>query len=238
MTVATTPITLEFLLVSKDHSTLKTVKAAMHGLGSNLNCSTTPDAALFYMSRHRLDGVILDLDVSSAVSLIASIRQGMANRRAFIFVCVENGLDPATALKGGANVLLHKPLDLKTITSNIIAFQGIMASERRRYFRHHVTIPVSLTANGAVHRVMIENLSEGGMAVNVLRSPVERSSLIEFSFELPFGPRVNGRAQIMWVNQAGLTGLEFRLLHGQSKDHLVTWLKKRALNSTQELQQK
>jgi response regulator RpfG family c-di-GMP phosphodiesterase len=230
MTVAPTSIALEFLLVSNDHSTLKAVKAALDGLGSNLNCSTTADAARLYISRHRLDGLILDLDVESSVGLIASIRQGGANRRAFIFVCVEEGLGPAAALKGGANVLLIKPLDPEKIATNIKAFQGIMTSERRRYFRHQVTIPVSLTLGDTQYGAMIENLSEGGMAV-LLQTTLEPSTNVEFSFELPFGPRVAGKAQVVWANRHGVIGLEFRLMRGDSEDHLVTWLTNRALKA-------
>ncbi len=228
MPVASAPLTLEFLLVSNDHSTLKTVKTALDGVGSNFNCSTTVEAARFHVSRHRLDGIILDVNVTSAVDLISTIRQGGANRRAFIFVCVEGTTAPA-ALKGGANVLLHKPLTAETLASNVRTFKNIMACERRRYFRHHVTIPISLTAQKITQSAMIDNLSEGGIAI-LLRNPFERSSLIDFSFELPFGPRITGRSQVMWTNSEGVMGVEFRLLHGKSKEHLSSWLTKRALN--------
>jgi len=227
MPVASTPLTLEFLLVSNDHSTLKTVKTALDGVGSNFSCSTTVEAARFHASRHRLDGVILDLNVNSAVELIASIRQGGANRRAFIFVCVEGDAAPA-ALKGGANVLLHKPLSPEMIAANVRTFKNIMACERRRYFRHHVTIPITLAADKVNQSAMIDNLSEGGIAI-LLRSPFERSKLVDFSFELPFGPRISGRAQVMWTNSEGVMGVEFRLLHGKSREQLSSWLSKRAL---------
>ena len=227
MPVASTPLTLEFLLVSNDHSTLRTVKTALDGVGSNFSCSTTVEAARFHASRHRLDGIILDVNVNSAVELISSIRQGSANRRAFIFVCAEAAAAPA-ALKGGANVLLQKPLTAESIAADIGTFKNIMACERRRYFRHHVTIPVTVTLDKVNQSAMIDNLSEGGIAI-LLRSPFERSTLIDFSFELPFGPRISGRAQVMWTNSEGVMGVEFRLLHGKSREQLSTWLTKRAL---------
>ncbi len=227
MPVASTPLTLEFLLVSNDPSTLKTVKKALDGVGSNLNCATSAGAARFHISHHRLDGVIVDLDVASAVDLIAFTRQAGSNRRAFVFVCVESATAPA-ALKGGANVLLHKPLTPEFISETVGTFKNIMASERRRYFRHHVTILITLTANGTSQAAMIDNLSEGGAAI-LLRNPFERSTLTEFCFELPFGPQVTGTGQVMWTNKDGIMGVEFRVLHGRSQEDLSNWLTQRAL---------
>jgi len=224
----TTAIALQFLLVSDDHSTLKIVQGALESLGSNMTCSTSGQAALVYLSSHRVDGIILDLPISSALDVIATLRRAGANRRAFVFVCSTPGHEPAEALKGGANVVLQKPLDPAAIASSVKTFRGIMESERRRYFRHHVTIPVSLVVDAVNQRAMMENLSEGGMAVT-MRTPLERSSSVEFSFELPFGPRVAGKAQVMWMNDAGMMGLEFRLFHGSSREHVVNWLKNKAL---------
>jgi ActR/RegA family two-component response regulator len=193
-----------------------------------MNCSTSSGAARVYLSSHRVDGIIIDLPLDSAVDLIAAIRQSGANRRAFVFVCLESAGASADALKGGANVLLQKPLDPGAVASAVKTFQGIMESEQRRYFRYHVTIPVTLVTDSVTQRAMMDNLSEGGMALSMKTSP-EPSAMVDFSFELPFGPRVAGQAQVMWKNQAGVMGLEFRLLHDQSRDHLVGWLKNKAL---------
>ncbi len=224
------PIALEFLLVSADSSTLKTVKSAVSELGSNLNCSTTAQAAGLYLTSHRLDGAILDLDVRAAGDLIAAIRRGGSSRRAFIFVCVKPGEDTAAVLKLGANAVLLKPLAPETIAANIRSFQPTMAAERRRYFRHQVTIPVSLTVQGVEHSAMIDNLSQGGMAA-LLAKPFDLSLPVGFSFELPFGPRIYGNAQAAWANdQQGLMGFEFRTLHGESGEQLADWLTQRSLN--------
>jgi len=231
MPVANKPIALEFLLVSDDHSTLKTVKSVLNELGSNLNCSTTAQAASLYLSCHRLDGAILDLDMHSVGELITSIRKGGSSQRAFIFVCVREGAEPAAVLKLGANAVLYKPLNPETITAHIRSFQAMMAAERRRYFRHQVTIPVSLTVQGTGHSAMIDNLSQGGMAV-LLGKQLDPSLPVDFSFELPFGPRVHGTAQVAWSNDTqGLMGFEFRVLHGESGEHLAAWLTKRSLNA-------
>jgi response regulator RpfG family c-di-GMP phosphodiesterase len=225
-----TAVALRFLLVSENPSTLKIIKAALDSLGSGMNSSTSLGAAIVYLTSHRVDGIILDVPLGDAAEFVATVRRSGVNRRAFIFMCLDAGQTPGDALKGGANVVLHKPLQVESIVSSVKTFQGIMESERRRYFRHYVTIPVSLTVEGATQRAMMENLSEGGMAIS-MKNPLERSALVDFSFELPFGPRVSGQAQVMWKNQAEVMGMEFRLLHGQSREHLVDWLKNKALQS-------
>jgi ActR/RegA family two-component response regulator len=224
----TTAVSLQFLLVSDDHSTLKTVKTALDGLSYGMNCSTSAGAARVYLSAHRVDGIIVDLPLNAAADLVASIRQAGANRRAFIFVCLGETEEFTEALKNGANVLIHKPLKPEAIASSIKTFQAIMESERRRYFRYHVTIPVTFESADGPRRAMMDNLSEGGMAVS-MKNALEPSSLVEFSFELPFGPRVAGRSHVIWVNTKGMVGLEFRLLHDQSQEHLVNWLRNKSL---------
>jgi hypothetical protein len=40
---------------------------------------------------------------------------------------------------------------------------------------------------------------------------------------------VAGQAQVMWVNDKAIVGLEFRLLHDESREHLLNWLKNKSL---------
>ncbi len=229
MPVANQPPALEFLLVSNDHSALTTVKSGIDGAGASFNCTTTTDAARLYINRHRLDAVILDVGVSAAGEFIGSIRRGGSNRRAFVFVCANNDTESAQALKAGANAILQKPLKPEKIIESIRTFRGIMLTERRRFFRYHVTIPVSLTVGGNECQAMIDNLSQGGMAV-LMNKPLGSSAMVDFSFELPFGPRLNGTAQVVWSNQKGFMGLEFRTLRNEGTKHLTAWLKNQALS--------
>ena len=129
------------------------------------------------------------------------------------------------ALRAGANVSLQKPLVLENISSCVAGARELMMRERRRYFRHPVSIPVSLTANHAEHRAMMVNIGEGGMAVHGVT--MECFSLVDFSFQLPLGPTLSGRGQIAWTNRQGLMGIGFQFLRGTGKYDLLTWLSNR-----------
>jgi len=216
------PTTLEFLLVSSEYPTLKAVTAGLQKCGASLDCLTSADSARDYISRRRLDGVILDLEVASALDLIATIRQGTSNRYAVVFACAGDRLQSADALRAGANVVLHKPLTTENIVSNISAAQELMKRERRRYFRHEVTVPVVLTGSGKEQRAMMTNISEGGMAVHSTKT-MKCPSLVDFSFQLPLGPALAGKGRIAWVNSEGGIGIEFQFLRGKGKNELITW---------------
>src|SRR6266496_842376 len=223
MPVAAPAVTLEFLLVSGESSTQTAVQTALKDIGGALECKTSAEAARDFIKTHKLDSVILDVDIKSAMELIGHMRQSK-NARAFAFVCVSNEAESAVALKCGANALLTKPLEVKSISSTVSSFRSIIASERRRYQRHDVTVPVVIGFNENTYQGIVENVSQGGMAVR-LPCLLPNSSLVEFSFDLESGTTIEGCAQVRWANGAVVVGMEFRELPAKSKDELTAWLK-------------
>lgn len=226
MPVETPALALEFLLVASESFTATAVQAALQEVGASLECSPSLDAARDLVASRKVDGVILDVDIKTALDLIARMRRSK-NARAFAFVCVKNDAEEAVALKGGANALLNKPLSVEAIAAKIGSFKSIIASERRRYRRHDVTLPVVITLGGIAYPGIVENISQGGMAV---RMPclLPNSSTVEFSFDLESGVSVEGSAQLRWASQDGLSGMEFRILPPRCKDELMNWLREQA----------
>ena len=223
MATSTLPTTLEFLFVSTDPTSLQAVKSGATECGASLDCTSTLESARDYVAHHRVDGVILDLEASSTLDMISSIRQIAPNRRAFIFACVDNHSDSVAALRIGANVLLHRPLTTQNIVTNIRTFQVIMACERRRSLRHEVRVPVSLIVDDIKHSATTINLSEGGMAVR-LSKVLQCSTFVDFLFQLPAGAYVNGRGRIAWADDSGLAGIQFQELRDKSRENLLSWL--------------
>jgi CheY-like chemotaxis protein len=223
-TITSSPA-LEFLLVTAEYTILKAVTAGLKEFKANIGCMTTMDSALDYVGRRKIDGIFLDLQVESMLDLIAAIREGTSNRFAVIFACAGDRLESKAAQQAGANVLLHKPLVVENISTSVAASRELMMRERRRYFRHPVSMAVSLTANHKQQRAMMVNIGEGGMAV--FGVTLECSSLVDFSFQLPVGPILSGRGQIAWTNRQGLMGIGFQFLRGTGKYDLLTWLSNR-----------
>jgi len=219
----TASVQLEFLLVSADYPTLRAVKDGLKDLDANLGCMPTLESAREYIARRKIDGIILDLGMHSALELISHIRQGTANPHAVIFACVRGRQESAAAMEAGANVLLQKPLKIEDIVSNVTAARELMARERRRYFRYPVVLPVMIEDDGTEQRGTMVNLSEGGMAARVARVP-PRDSLVGFSFQLPTRPGIRGKGQVAWTSDEGVIGVRFEFLRGDGKEHLLSWL--------------
>lgn len=218
--------TLEFLLVGSEPVTVSAVEAALSEVGASIECAPSLAAARDLVANRKVDGVILDVDIKSALDLIARMRHSK-NARAFAFVCVKNDAEEAVALKGGANALLTKPLSVDAIAAKIGSFKSIIASERRRYRRHDVTLPVVITLAEIAYPGIVENISQGGIAVR-LPCLLPTSSTVEFSFDLETGISIEGSAQLRWASQDGLSGMEFRVLPPRCKDELMNWLRAQA----------
>jgi CheY-like chemotaxis protein len=215
-------VQLHFLLVSNESTTRDLTQSALKKIGGKLECAASTGAACDLIKSRKVDAVILDVEITSALDLVGQMRRSK-NARAFAFVCVNNDAEEAVALKGGANALLKKPLTADGICSSVSSFRPIIASERRRGQRHNVTLPVVITFNQGTYPGIVENISQGGMAVR-LPCLLPESSIVKFSFNLESGIEIEGSAQLRWANKFGVTGMEFRTLAPANKDGLLTWL--------------
>ena len=221
--MATPATTLEFLLVSSDRSTAGIIQSAMDQVGGTAECPPSLEAARELIVSRKVDGVILDVDLTTVLDLIIRMRWSK-NARAFAFVCMKNDAEAAAALKGGATAFFTKPLTVESIATKISSFKSLILTERRRYQRFNVTLPVAITLGEIEYSGLVENISQGGFAVR-LPCLLPSDSLVEFSFDLDACTTIQGCAQLKWVGCDGLAGMEFRALPQNSKDALMAWLR-------------
>jgi response regulator RpfG family c-di-GMP phosphodiesterase len=219
----TPPVTLEFVLVSSDYATVTAVSRGVKKYRANVTLSPATDSARESLSRRKIDGVFVDLEVPDSLGLIAAIRKGTSNSKAVIFACVQSSKESTATLSAGANFLLLKPLTAESVALHITIAKDLLERERRRYFRHSVSLPVLLTDADGKQRARMTDLSEGGMAVRATR-PLKHSSAIEFEFELSFGATVSGKGQVAWTNKEGLAGIFMQMIHGKGREQLEAWL--------------
>jgi hypothetical protein len=184
------------------------------------------DSAHDYLQQRKVDGIFVDVEVSGARNLITSIRQGMSNRKAVVFACVPRPTASPFVFVTGATFLLQKPLTIESVVANLNAAQEMMAREKRQYSRLPVNLPVFLTAGGVVQRAMMTNLSEGGMALHLVK-PLEHQSVVEFTFVLSSGETICGKGVTTWANNDRMVGLKFQFLRGDGASRLKEWLSAR-----------
>jgi hypothetical protein len=219
----TPPLPLEFVLVSSDYAIVTAVSRGVRKSGAKSSLSPGVDSARDSLSRRKVDGIFVDMEVPGALELILDIRKGTSNSKSIIFACGQSSKESTVTLSAGANFLLQKPLTAESVAVHITIAKDMMERERRRYFRHAVSLPVLLKDADGDQRARMANLSEGGMAVRPTKA-LKYSSRIEFEFELPFGDTLSGRGQVAWTSKAGMTGILIHSFHERGQEQLEAWL--------------
>jgi hypothetical protein len=217
------PLELEFVLVSADYALMNAVSAGVKKYGGKFILVPTAEAARDCLKRRKIDGVFVDTEVPGALAVMAGIRKGTSNNKAVIFACVTDAKENTLTLSAGANFLLRKPLTEESVALHITIAKELLERERRRYFRHAVSIPVVLKDGEVVQNARMTDLSEGGMAVRIAK-PLKHSTVIDFSFELAVGTTVSGKGQVAWISSEGLAGVVLQIFQGKTREHLEAWL--------------
>jgi len=217
------PMMLEFVVVSNDYPTATAVSRGVKKCGGKFNLSPSADAARECLGRRKIDGIFVDLEVPDTLALLADIRHGTSNAKAVVFACVRSSKEASVTLSAGANFLLLKPLSADGVAVHITIARELLERERRRYFRHPASFPITLKDADGEQNAKLTNLSEGGMAVRTTRL-LNHSSMIEFDFEVSFGAAVRGRGEVAWTNKEGMAGIFIHTLHGKGREHLDAWL--------------
>lgn len=217
------PLELEFVLVSGDYATLTTLSGGIKKYGAKFIVVPTAEAARDCLNRRKIDGVFVDTAVPGALAIIEGIRKGASNSKVVIFACVKSSREYTETLSAGANFLLRKPLGEDSIALHITIAKELLERERRRYFRHSLNLPVNLTDAQGIQHARMTNLSEGGMAVRLIR-PLRPSAVVDFEFGLPVGATISGKGQVTWVNTEGSAGLVLQIFRGTAKAQLEAWL--------------
>lgn len=217
---------LDFVVLCDDYPALRTITKAVTASGGKLSVAPSSAAAMEYIARRKLDGIIIDLRVQGGLDLIKSVRNGKSNKYAVIFACVTSSGEVTLALSAGANFVVHHPFTLEKMGQLFQSAAPLMAAEKRRYFRYPLVAPVSLRIDNRDSRATMSNLSEGGMAIWCPELQ-QLGTTVGFSFELPFAGTIQGRGEVTWVNSEGLAGVKFHFLAEGAYQQLQGWLDRR-----------
>lgn len=220
---ATVLSNLDLLAVSNDYSALKVIVSACQGLGANLQSISSITGANDHVRRNKVDGVIVDMHMEGAPAFIEMVRKVGSNHAALVFACTESSVQSQQALQAGANLLVQKPVVFENLVNLLTASAPMLEEERRRYFRHPLVVPITVSHNGIQHRALTSNMSQTGMAIRSFRV-FESQSPVEFSFELPSGPVVKGNGEVVWIDSEGRVGIKFHFLSCTGGCPLGEWL--------------
>jgi DNA-binding response OmpR family regulator len=214
------------LLLSRDAEVFRVLRPALEKLSIEVEVCQEAKAASEILLSEKFDAVIVDCDdLPGGTAVLEGLRQTPSNKSTVTFAIV-NGKKTTTqdAFDMGVNFVLHKPLSALNASRCFNAALGFMLRERRRYFRHPVTIPVTLLVEDKQLKADSTDLSEGGIALRI-RQALPKNAAPRLQFTLPeTNITFDVETEVAWADIKGRVGLRFLKLPESSLQRLEGWL--------------
>jgi CheY-like chemotaxis protein len=217
---------LESLLLSRDPEVIRVVQPALEKLSIDVEVCRGVNSGQEILRTERFDAIIIDCDdLKGALGVLEGLRKSVSNRNSATFAIVNGNTTTQQAFKMGANFVLQKPISALNAKRCFSAAVNFMMRERRRYFRHPVEMPATLSfGEGQKMKVTVTNLSEGGMAI-FFRGPLPKGRVSTVSFNLPgAASALEPKVQVAWMDESGHAGLRFIDVSKESRAQLDAWL--------------
>src|SRR5713101_4996886 len=219
-------MSLNCLLLTSDATLLEVIRTGFSTTKVEVEMRRDAASAIELSARRHLDGFVIDCDgVEKAMDLLVQIRASRSNKLSVVVAVVNGTTSVSAAVYAGANFVLGKPVEAKTLRSILDMALPRMEREHRRYFRHKVNLPVELLCQtGEALAGKIMNVSEGGLALTRF-GPSQVEGVVTVRFELPsYNPQVfRAKADAVW-NDAYAMGLRFLRIEPECRPGFAAWL--------------
>jgi CheY-like chemotaxis protein len=217
------------LILSRDAQAIGLLRRVLGDNGVAIEACTGSEQFKQILTSRKFDAVFVDCDdVVGAGETLRQMRALPSNRKTIGFAIVNGVTTLQQAFEMGANFVLDKPLAAERLARSLRAAQGLMAHERRRYYRHPVATSAHITLGTETyeHLGTTVDLSEGGFALK-LEKKTNPGMPVKFRFKLPeTATWIEGKGDIAWMAN-GLSGVKFGAMASSSRKELQTWLLKR-----------
>lgn len=216
---------LTALLLSTDTGAHTMLRRVLGNVGIRTEVCTAPAAGLRMLKSKKFEGIIVDCDDIDCGSDLLSILRGEGyTKNAIVFAIVHGLTSMSDAFSMGANFVLEKPLNIERASRCFKAACGLMVGERRRYYRHNVSIPVHLDFPSISEvTVQMRDLSQGGAMLNCALK-LELDMQGTFRFTLPeTRANITGACEIAWKRDDRI-GLRFNSISKSTQAALEMWL--------------
>jgi CheY-like chemotaxis protein len=217
---------LESLLLSRDPEVIRVLQPALEKLSIDVEVCRGVSSGQEILRTEKFDAIIVDCDdLKGALTVLEGLRLSASNKNSVTFAILNGSTTTQRAFQMGANFVLQKPISALNARRCFSAAVNFMIRERRRYFRHPVEMPATLSfGEGQRLKVTLTNLSEGGMAV-FFRGPVPKGGVSTVAFKLPGAATpLEPKVQVAWMDEAGRAGLRFIDVSTDARAQLDGWL--------------
>jgi CheY-like chemotaxis protein len=217
---------LESLILSGDADVVRVLRPTLEKLSIEVEvCNEAKQAGEILISE-KFDAVIIDCDdLKGGREVLECLRATPSNKNSVAFAIL-NGKKTTTqeAFQMGVNFVLQKPISSLNASRCFHAALGFMERERRRYFRHPVTMAVKVVLSDKEMKGTSTNISEGGIAI-LLHHALPKAATPRLQFTLPeIKTTFELETEIAWADLKGRVGLRFLNVPKSSQDLLDKWL--------------
>src|SRR6266849_4696218 len=217
---------LNALVMSRSHSSIRTLLAAFAEMGIEYRISPSASEAMEVLATGYHSALLVDFDLPHAVHVAKMARTAPAKRRPVLFGMVGAGKSVGDVLQAGANFLLYKPLDLLQVLHSLRAAQGFMQADRRRSSRQKSETLAYIQLPTGTVPVLVQDVTEQGISIQAAE-PLLPLRGVDLRFLLPGTAQVvHATGDFIWADGEGRAGLFFRNVLAACRRDLQTWLKK------------
>jgi DNA-binding response OmpR family regulator len=158
---------LTCLLVTSDAALLDVVRPTFCAAGVGIEHRADAASAIELISRRQhIDSFVIDCDdVHTATDGLATVRSSRSNKLSRVFAILNGKTSVTAAIEAGANFVVEKPVSDTLLRSHLDAALPKMEGEHRRYFRHRVDLPITVSCSTETLVEKIMNVSEGGLSL-------------------------------------------------------------------------
>jgi len=229
-------MSLKALLLCSDEKIVRALRRVLGDLDIAVELCANADTALRKLTRERFEAIIVDCADDGANDVLRSARSAPCNKQAVAVAIVEPIVGLKAVFDVGAHFVLYKPVSSERAKSSFRAARALMKSERRRWARVAVQIPIVIRNSGSGGNVKVNtiDLSEGGMAVKIGRGK-RLSGRWQIAFTLP-GTQTSLElpADFAWEGTSDQAGLRFQQISPEATLQLREWLKQNSPEAEQD----
>jgi c-di-GMP-binding flagellar brake protein YcgR len=229
-------MSLKALLLCSDEKIVRVLRRVLGDLDIAVELCANADTALRKLTRQRFEAIIVDCADDGANDVLRSARSAPCNKQAVAVAIVEPIVGLKAVFDVGAHFVLYKPVSSERAKSSFRAARALMKSERRRWARVAVQIPIVIRSVGSGGNVKVNtiDLSEGGMAVKIGRGK-RLSGQWQIAFTLP-GTQTSLElpAEFAWEGTSDQAGLRFQQISPEATLRLREWLKQNSSEAEQD----
>ncbi len=223
---------LNALVMSRSHSSVRTLVAAFAELGIEYQVSPSASESMETLATGYHSALIVDFDLPHAIQVIKMARMASGKRRPVLFGMVGAGKSIGDVFQAGANFVLYKPLDLQQVLHSLRATQGFMREDRRGSSRKKSESLAYLQLSSGNTAALVQDLTEQGISIQAA-APLLPARGVPLRFLLPGTTQVvHATGDFIWVDAQGRAGLFFRDMAAACRRDLQSWLKKRGVKSS------